>query len=82
VIVDAEAPTGKSITRFTHFKKRGVFRSRNQQDDHEHPKRLWNATDSYAKGAQKINTSSQLELGVPKTRIQNIFFIFFGNCFE
>jgi hypothetical protein len=38
--------TNQLLDGLLSLKKEGVLRSRNQQEDHEHPKRLWNASDS------------------------------------
>jgi hypothetical protein len=58
-------------TQLLGSKKRGwVIRSRKQQDGHEHPKRLWNAS---CLGSPKQSVARHsVELGVPKTAIQNV----------
>jgi hypothetical protein len=39
--------TNQLLGGLLSLKRRGVLRSRNEQKDHEHPKRLWNASDSH-----------------------------------
>jgi hypothetical protein len=48
----------------------GVIRSSKRQDGHEHTKRLWNAS---CLGSPKQSVARHsVELGVPKTAIQNV----------
>jgi hypothetical protein len=39
--------TKQLLSGLLSLKKMGVLRSKNQKEDHKHPKRLWNASDSH-----------------------------------